>query len=106
MHVLQTGQCAENKVRDTKLMFTTLEDPFKHLRSEYLRFQYFSNSGDYVAPISYEMGKIFCAERSNNTVKGKYVIVYGQYISLDSVLKKFFELPGVLKNTLNYMDFL
>src|SRR5580765_2590874 len=87
-------------------MFKALENPFKHLETEYRRLQYFSKSGDYIAPILYEMGKMFCAERSNNTVKGKYVPVYGQYIPLDSVLLKFFELPNALKNTLNYMDFL
>lgn len=106
INVLQTSQCAENEIQDIEIMFKTLENPFKHLQSEYLRFQYFSNLDYYVAPIPYEMGKMFCAERCNNTMKGKYISVYGQYIPLDSILQKFFELPGALKETLNYMDFL
>ncbi|XP_070529955.1 uncharacterized protein [Cardiocondyla obscurior] len=39
-------------------------------------------------------------------MKGKYDAVYGQYVSLDSVLKKFFELPNILKDTLAYMSYL
>jgi len=106
INVLQTGQCAQNEVLDIELMFKILENPFKHLQSEYLRCKYFLNIGDYVPPIPYEMGKMFCAERYDNTMKGKYISEYGQYVPLDSMLQKFFELPGALKETLNYMDFL
>lgn len=86
-------------------MFKALENPFKYLESEYLRFKYFSTSGDYVVPISYKMGQMFCAERSDNIMKGKYVFVYGQYIPSDLVLQKFFELPDALKSILSYINF-
>ncbi|KYN18886.1 hypothetical protein ALC57_08792, partial [Trachymyrmex cornetzi] len=44
------------------------------------------------------------ATKENNIVKGKYVPICGQYIPLNLILKKFFELTNALANTLTYME--
>jgi len=85
-------------------MFKALENPFKDFRSEYFCFKHFTDSGDYIAPVSYEIGRKFCATRDNNITKGEYVPVWGQYIPLNLILKKFFELPNALADTLAYME--
>ncbi|XP_070517896.1 uncharacterized protein [Cardiocondyla obscurior] len=106
MNILQNYDCAQNDIQEVQNMFNALENPFKNFTSEYMSFKHFSKSTNYIAPVPYEIGKIFCNKRKNNIMQGKYDAVYGQYVPLDSVLKKFFELPNILKDTLAYMSYL
>lgn len=82
--------------------FSSIEDPFFHLRSEYHRFQYFTSTGDYIAPIAYEIGELDVNE-NGRLVKRK---VYGQSVPLDEVLKNFLETSNTLNEILSYMQYL
>ena len=89
-----------SEVQDIQTMFEVLENPFKDLKTEHLRKKRFVQSGHFVEPKPYELGK----EVVTKSGKSKWVKVCGQFIPPRAVLKKFFELPGCLKDTLNYMD--
>lgn len=84
-------------------MFRILSNPFHHLETEYKRLMHFENCGAYIPPVSYT---IYTREERVKS-KGKMTLnmrpVLGQYVPLDKVLTKFFELPHVLEDTLSYM---
>ncbi|KAK3911417.1 LOW QUALITY PROTEIN: Coiled-coil domain-containing protein 77, partial [Frankliniella fusca] len=82
---------------------TVLDDmkhPFSHLRSEYIRFKYFTSTGEFIPPVPYEIGEIDIADGA----KLKKSKVYGQTVPIDLSLKQFLELPNALEDILKYVD--
>ena len=59
--VLQTlsesSETKQNRIDEIERMFNKLENPFKDLRSEHLRFKHLENSGYYIAPVSFIIGE-------------------------------------------------
>lgn len=80
-------------------LFDLVMYPFEHLSSEHKRFAYFLKSGDFIEPKPYEISRR--EERNGNVLMVKKVL--GQRIPLGLVLKKFFELPYALSDTLEFM---
>lgn len=83
-------------------MFDVIMNPFEHLRSEYKRFQYFQELGEFIPPRSYDICKREERARGDGatlTMKS----VTGVYIPLREVFTKFFYLPHALEDTLSYM---
>ncbi|XP_052129681.1 uncharacterized protein LOC127750959 [Frankliniella occidentalis] len=79
--------------------FKDVENPFSHLCSEYHRFKYYSASGDFIPPISYEIGELDVVK--NSCLKTQKV--YGQFVPLQSILKQFLEVPDALNDILVYL---
>ena len=75
-------------------VFNLCENPFEDFQTEYKRLKYFKEAGFLIESKSYYIG----------TVDG--TDVEGQYISLENVLKSFFEMPGILDSILDYINYL
>jgi hypothetical protein len=84
-------------------MFDFLMNPFDHLKTEYKRFKYFQELGDYIPPVTYEI----CSREERAMSIGGNALqmksVTGQFIPLRKVLTNFFYLPYALEDTLSYM---
>ncbi|KAK3922334.1 Oocyte zinc finger protein [Frankliniella fusca] len=78
----------------------SVRDSVSHLCSEYKRFKYFTSSGEYIPPISYEIGEIDVAEGD----KLKKQKVYGQTVPIDLTLKQFLEVPNALNEIVQYIE--
>ncbi|XP_052120479.1 uncharacterized protein LOC127748910 [Frankliniella occidentalis] len=80
--------------------YDVVKNPFSHLRSEYFRFKYFTSTGEFIPPISYEIGEIDVAHGANL----KKTKVYGQTVPIDLSLKQFLEIPNALNDILQYVE--
>ncbi|XP_052125801.1 uncharacterized protein LOC127749882 [Frankliniella occidentalis] len=87
-------------------MFKIVTNSFEHLKTEYRRLQYFTESGCYIAPIQYELGEVDIACHSSDGSLLKKKMLYGQKIPLDKVLTKFLELPDSLSSVMDYVEYL
>lgn len=99
----QLGESKEN-IREIKLMINGLKDPFEGLHSEYLRFKYFENSGNYIPPEHEKLGERDEFREENGVTVLDKVPVYASLISIHRVLTRFFELPQVFDKTLEYIN--
>lgn len=89
---------------DVAKMFESLENPFSGLNTEYRRFQAFESSGFYIPPVDYILGSRLNDSRTREgSVELNMISVKAKFVPLRSILKKIFELPGVLDNTIAYM---
>ncbi|KAK3924516.1 Cystathionine gamma-lyase [Frankliniella fusca] len=86
----------DEQVGNLNAIFSSVESPFSHLSSEYHRFKYFQSTGDFIAPISYEIGEVEVLLQKKK--------VYGQSVPLDLVLKKYLEIPNALNDIMSYVD--
>ena len=102
------GSCGAEPsvVGDISLMFESLQNPFSHLQSEFLRFKHFENSGNFVKPNNFQLGRRLALLRSKNGARYKWVPVSAVHIPLAPVLKKFLELPDSLQCILDYINLL
>ncbi|XP_046405832.1 uncharacterized protein LOC124170865 isoform X1 [Ischnura elegans] len=100
---LRLSNCDEGETEEVLKMFQALESPFKHLSTEHHRLKHFKNTGNYIPPESYLIGHTFCSKASKTGGRGENVEVTGQFVPLRKTLKKFFELPNALNDTLKYM---
>ena len=100
----ETKVTKQNRIDEIERMFNKLENPFKDLRSEHLRFKHFENSGYYIAPVSYIIGETKPPKASSSGVQETDLKITGQFIPLRQTLKQFFELPNALSDTLAYMN--
>lgn len=91
---------------DIEEMFKMLQNSFENFRSSYLSFKYFEDIGTFIKPVHLKIG--FREEYKMN--EGSLIIekvpLTVELIPLRKVLKTFFELDDVLKDTLDYLDFL
>lgn len=85
-------------------MFASIETLFENFETEYKRFQYFEKTRFLIRPKSYLLGTTDVSKTVNDVVTIVPTEIYGQFISIEAVLKCFFEQPGVLKTVLNYMN--
>ncbi|XP_043481648.1 uncharacterized protein LOC122510809 [Leptopilina heterotoma] len=103
-NMLRDTNQREEDVRELNQMFSVLQNPFSKLETEYLRMNALEDHDCYIRPVSYIIGP---GEKIKN-INGQAVVtpfdLTGQHIPMQRVLKSFFELPGVLDETLNYID--
>ncbi|KAJ8910980.1 hypothetical protein NQ315_003673 [Exocentrus adspersus] len=90
----------EIKEKDINHFFFEFENIFSSLDTEYLRFKYLEKSNYFVKPIEYIVGQKPDKISNNKTLPKNYT---SQFIHIRDVLKKFFELPNVLSETLQYI---
>lgn len=103
-NVAQTLRAAHTPIEQTEniyYQFTQLENMFSGLQSDYLCLKFLEKIDCYIPPVSYIVGN-----RLDNTKDGipscrNYM---SQFIPIDKVLQKFFELPFVLEETVNHIQ--
>lgn len=94
------------EVHDLNEMFSSMQNSFLGLKTESQRVRALENSDCFVHPKKFHVGVREVIKRVNGEQVRTPVELTGQYISIKQVLKKFFELPGVLDATLNNIQML
>lgn len=80
--------------------FSTFTAP----ETEWNLFDKYKSFGTFIKPEEYLLGEISEFTKKNNKRTLKIKEVYGQFIPMRTVLKKFFELPGVYDSTVDYLE--
>ncbi|CAG9787096.1 unnamed protein product [Diatraea saccharalis] len=80
----------------------SITDSFKQLDTEKKCFASYKTKGSLIFPEQYFIGQRLECNSANNTFNLVPVTASGQLIPLRLVLKKFFELEGVAKDTIQY----
>uniref|UniRef100_A0A1Y1MPJ3 C2H2-type domain-containing protein n=1 Tax=Photinus pyralis TaxID=7054 RepID=A0A1Y1MPJ3_PHOPY len=118
--ILNTVQALDNELysliskdempKNAQLAFNTVllaySNTFAPFLTEYKRLQHFENLGTYIAPIQVVVGQRNEIKRSPLGSTLTNVNCTMQVVPIKAVLQKFFSLPGVLRDTLNYLNYL
>lgn len=78
-------------------------EPFKNFNTEFKRFSYLEKLEFLIKPKSFFIGQILDNVNTTSGVKIKMKNCEGQIIPIETVLKKFLELPNVLHSILSYI---
>ena len=78
--------------------------PFQYLNTEAKRFTHFKNCETFILPESVKLGEVKMIVQRQGEKVLKHKDIVAQFIPLRNVLKLFFELPGVLDRTLEYLN--
>ena len=98
----QFGRDSLNLVKNNSIL-EKISAPFRKLDTEFKRFARFKQRGTFVIPENYKLGdpKIIVEKEGEKRWKNKDLVA--QFIPIRNVLKLYFELPGVLDKTIEYL---
>ncbi|XP_051168473.1 uncharacterized protein LOC127286168 [Leptopilina boulardi] len=85
-------------------VFAELSNPFHNIQTEAKRCKLFETNGTFIPPQNYKLGEAKVIVEKNGEKISCIKEICAQFIPIRKVLKLFFELPDVLKNTLQYMN--
>lgn len=99
----------ENGVDSTSVvtileMLDLMESPFVEFSSEYKRIKFFKDTGTYFDPVAYYIGNRIDTVVVNFQTILKPVEVFAISIPMRQTLKLFFQISGMLEETLNYIE--
>jgi len=106
LDALRNSQAPPSAMDEISDVFSVVEQPFTHLRTEHLRLKHFQTLGNYIPPQEFEIGKREENVKTKVGVKQKWVAVMAQHVPIIPVLTKFLEMPDALDCILKYMDLL
>lgn len=94
-------KASSDQIFNVNRHFDEFHNIFENFSSEFKRFKYLETLGCFVKPETYVVGQNL--ERRTNSIPfpKKYT---AEYIPMNRVLTKFFQLPGVYNHTLKYLD--
>ena len=102
--------CLQNVEPNCKIevnnIFETYSRPLKTIETEQKCLNYFRNCDTYIPPESIVIGERREYKKKNEEQSLQHIPVNIQFIALRKVLKEFFELPGVLDDTIEYLNYL
>jgi len=84
--------------------FQGFESRFSNLNTEYKRIKYYTDCGSYISPTEIIIGQRLNENRNNNTFSIIPTHCTEQFIPMRDVLKKFFQLKDILKNSIDYVN--
>ncbi|KAK3929470.1 Major inner capsid protein VP3 [Frankliniella fusca] len=99
--MLRDYQGPQKDLHDLKCMFSSMHESLLGLETERKRLNAFKDSNCFVQPEAFYIGVGEVLKFVNGQRTRIPVNLNGQYINVPSVLKKFFELPGVFQATIN-----
>ncbi|XP_044582981.1 uncharacterized protein LOC123263999 [Cotesia glomerata] len=103
-NTLINSNCSDKDINVIKKMFDDIKNTFADLDTEHRRLKHFEKSGSYIKPKSYIIDRTYVISKSKKGSKGKMTDICGQFIPLRATLKKFFQQPNALTDTVNYME--
>jgi len=74
------------------------------LNTEYKRIKYYTDYGSYISPVEIVIGQRLNENRNNNTFSIIPTHCTEQFIPMRDVLKQFFQLKYILKDTIDYVN--
>lgn len=100
---LETSNVDSSIISGVKNVVEAHLEQLKRIRSDHNNLKDFEKMGSLILPESYLLGERSEFKNVNGKQVQKYVPVVAQFISARKVLKKFFEMPHMLDNTLDYI---
>ncbi|KAK3933004.1 Eukaryotic translation initiation factor 3 subunit A [Frankliniella fusca] len=94
----------QQDLHDLREMFISMRDSFEGLRTERQRITALEQSNVYFPPKSFFIGRDWIMKKVNGVENRVLVELTGQYICMKSVLKNFFELPGMFTSTIENIE--
>lgn len=91
------------RVQDLLQNFEKLGDIFNGLKTEYQQMKYFEQSGLYIAPESIVVGHRLDTSVKNDVTTIAPTNVTAQHVPLYKIFQAFFQLPGVIAITKQYL---
>lgn len=86
-----------------KNMLSLLKNPFKELKTEYLRFKFFKNSNFFVEVESLHLGEKIVDKKVHDQVVLHSMEAHVQYVPIKKTLKLFLEIPNIYKDIQDYV---
>lgn len=86
------------------MITSNIYNNFTCFNSNYKHIKYYTKLGTYIPPQEYTIGERLNENRNKNTFIIIPVNCTEQFIPIQKVFKKFFELKNVLIDTLDYMN--
>ncbi|KAE8747719.1 hypothetical protein FOCC_FOCC005542 [Frankliniella occidentalis] len=102
--LLNQSVAATDKVKNIIRKFDSCQNLFQGFETHYRRLSEFTQTGAYIAPEPYIIGRSTNEVNDDGFVVVEPIELVGQFIPFGRVIKGFLELPGVLKSILNYMS--
>lgn len=99
--------CLQNKnkiISNIEKVFENTCSQFANVNTEWLCLKKFEQIGTYIPPQEYLLGERQDFMIKNGVQVAKFIPVHAQFIPIRRVLKKFFEIPGLLNETLCFMN--
>lgn len=100
LHFADVYGFASDHVEVINLMFNSILNIFKDSYSDYRRLKCLEKSGFYINPLDI----IIAEDIQDDKVLNESIKHVAHLIPIGQVLKNFFQLPDVLRNTLSYME--
>lgn len=88
---------------DMDKIFEIMSTPFSKMDSEWKQFKIFRNNGTLIMPESFEIGERYESKNIESINELVPVKIYAKKVPLPEILKNFFELPNILRETIEYM---
>lgn len=93
-------------VDEISKVFEENKHPFETVATEHLRFELYRKEAMYVDPKEYILGQVKMRKKCKFTIIRQTVFVKGIHVPLVVSLERFFNLPGILNETLTYLKYL
>lgn len=101
--ILDSTNIEDEGRNDLNALLDDLSNPFVDLSSDYLRLKFFENSGHLVPATEIRVGERYENKFIDNKMVRVIVPCTAKHLKLRHILKKLFELPGVLSTVFNYV---
>lgn len=92
------------KLEKIKEVFNNSRSLFRNIKTEWLCFRTFQQYNTYISPIEYILGERQEFVYEGNVQVMKMVKVTAQFIPMRFVFQKFFEIPGLFTEIIEYMN--
>lgn len=102
--LLDDNSISTNAFNNLNLEIKNIDNNLTCFSSEHKRMKHYTNLGTYIPPQEYIIGERLNENRNRNCFTITPTNCTEQFIPLRKVLKKFFELKNVLRDTLEYMN--
>jgi len=89
-----------------KNLFNLYKVPFKGLDSEFLAFEHFKKNKTFLEPQSVSIGRREAFRTVDGVSKVRIIDATAEFIPISIILKNFFEMSSVLKDTILFMKIL
>lgn len=99
-------KASEKMVSELDFLFFSVNDVLGSISTRSRRFNLFKEAGTLIMPEPQVLGSMPDVKRTETIPRNRQITCYAQFIPIREVLKNFFEIPGVYRRTMEYVDFL
>lgn len=102
--ICSKDEAAQNSPGCTTDIFNMVIDSLKQFGTEHKRLKAIKSTGYYIEPKEYTLGFRTAEKRVKGRLTKRTMKLTGQFVPIKKILEKFFSMPNVLDETINYID--